>query len=74
MRIHRGGVKQFHHPAVGYLELSYDSMELIAAPGLILTAYTAEPATTSADSLALLATWAATEYAPAGTPTTQQHS
>jgi transcriptional regulator with XRE-family HTH domain len=61
VRLHRGGVKTFNHPAVGYMELAYDSMELIAAPGLVLTAYTAEPATASADNLALLATWAATE-------------
>ncbi|MBY8862905.1 helix-turn-helix transcriptional regulator [Nocardia sp. CA2R105] len=62
VRIHRGGVKTFHHPVVGYIELAYDSMELVAAPGLVLTAYTAEPATPSADALALLATWAATEH------------
>ncbi len=62
VRAHRGGVKVFNHPAVGYLELTYDSMELAAAPGLILTAYTAEPATPSADNLRLLASWAATEH------------
>ncbi|GAA4198942.1 helix-turn-helix transcriptional regulator [Actinocatenispora rupis] len=61
VRLHRGGIKTFNHPAVGYLELAYDSMELVAAPWLVLTAYTAEPATASADNLALLATWAATE-------------
>lgn len=61
VRIHRGGIKTFNHPIVGYLELTYDSMELVAAPGLVLTAYTAEPATPSADNLALLASWAATE-------------
>ena len=38
-------------------------MGLVAAPGLVLTAYTAEPATPSADNLALLASWAATEAA-----------
>jgi MmyB-like transcription regulator ligand binding domain len=64
VRTHQGGVKIFNHPIAGYLELAYDSMELVAAPGLILTAYTAEPATTSADGLALLASWAATETAP----------
>jgi transcriptional regulator with XRE-family HTH domain len=63
VRAHRGGVKAFNHPAVGYLELAYDAMELVAAPGLILTAYTAEPATPSADNLRLLASWAATEQA-----------
>lgn len=36
-------------------------MELVASPGLVLTAYTAEPATPSADNLNLLASWAATE-------------
>ncbi|WP_433634193.1 helix-turn-helix transcriptional regulator [Nocardia sp. CA-120079] len=71
VRIHRGGVKIFHHPVVGDLELAYDSMELVAAPGLILTAYTAEPATASADNLALLATWAATEHAVASPETTE---
>ena len=40
-------------------------MELVAAPGLVLTAYTAEPATASADALSLLASWAATETAMA---------
>jgi hypothetical protein len=69
VRAHRGGIKQFNHPVVGHLELTYDSMELIAAPGLILTAYTAEPATASADALSLLASWAATEPAPAHLPT-----
>ena len=59
---HRGGVKAFNHPVVGHLELAYDSMELVAAPGLVLTAYTAEPATPSADTLALLASWAATDH------------
>jgi len=43
-------------------------MELVAAPGLVLTAYTAEPAT-SADALALLGSWAATDHAvPTDTP------
>jgi transcriptional regulator with XRE-family HTH domain len=61
VRAHRGGIKQFNHPVVGFLELAYDSMELVAAPGLVLTAYTAEPATPSADALSLLASWAVTE-------------
>lgn len=69
VRTHRGGIKTFNHPAVGHLELTYDSMELIAAPGLVLTVYSAEPATSSADNLTLLASWAATERAePADDP------
>lgn len=66
VRLHRGGIKTFNHPAVGFMELAYDSMSLLAAPGLVLTAYTAEPATPSADNLALLASWAATEAATSG--------
>ena len=61
VRLHRGGVKKFNHPVVGYLQLAYDSMELVTAPGLVLTAFTAEPGTPSADNLALLASWAATD-------------
>jgi transcriptional regulator with XRE-family HTH domain len=68
VRIHRGGIKKFTHPVVGYLELAYDSMDLVAAPGLVLTAYTAEPATASADALALLAAWTATENTAADAP------
>jgi hypothetical protein len=49
VRLHRGGTKTFNHPVVGYMELAYDSMDLVAAPGLVLTAYTAETATPSAD-------------------------
>jgi transcriptional regulator with XRE-family HTH domain len=65
VRLHRGGIKTFNHPVVGYMELAYDSMGLLAAPGLVLTAYTAEPASLSADNLALLASWAATSAASA---------
>jgi transcriptional regulator with XRE-family HTH domain len=65
VRAHRGGIKEFNHPVVGHIELAYDSMELVAAPGLVLTAYTAEPATASADALNLLASWVATETAMA---------
>ncbi|TWE12680.1 helix-turn-helix transcriptional regulator [Rudaeicoccus suwonensis] len=71
VRAHKGGIKTFNHPEVGYLELAYDSMELIAAPGLILTAYTAEPATPSADNLNLLASWAATDHPAVHSPTTK---
>ena len=67
VRLHRSGTKHFHHPAVGDLHLSFDALELPGEPGLTLTAYSAEPGTPSADNLALLASWAATnvEAAPA---------
>ncbi|WP_370065884.1 helix-turn-helix transcriptional regulator [Mycobacterium sp. MAA66] len=71
VRTHRGGVKKFNHPVVGHLELAYDSMELVASDGLVVTTYTAEPGTASADALSLLASWAATEAAPAGPTATR---
>ncbi|BCY11793.1 transcriptional regulator [Actinoplanes sp. L3-i22] len=60
VRIHGTGVKTFHHHVVGHLELAYESMDLRADPDLTLTIYAAEPASPSAQALALLASWAAT--------------
>lgn len=60
VRLHHTGTKRFHHPVVGALDLTFDALALPAAPDLTLTAYTAEPATPSADCLHLLASWAAT--------------
>ena len=76
VRFHRTGIKNLHHPVVGDLELSYESMELTSDPGLIFIAYTAEPDSASADGLQLLANWAATqddlERRPAPRPSTTQ--
>ncbi len=58
VRQHRTGIKRFHHPVVGELTLSYESMALTADPGLRLNAYVAEPASRSAEALGLLASWA----------------
>ncbi|WP_369138702.1 helix-turn-helix transcriptional regulator [Modestobacter versicolor] len=61
VRIHHNGAKQFRHPVVGGLDLTYCTLELPAGhPGLRLTIYTAEPGTPSEDGLKLLASWAAT--------------
>jgi hypothetical protein len=60
VRLHHTGRKSFRHPAVGVLTLDFDAMELLAQPGLTLTAYSAAPGTADHDSLALLASWAAT--------------
>lgn len=54
-----------HHPVVGRLDLDVESLELPADPGLHLTVYTAPPDTSTADNMALLASWAATEARPA---------
>src|SRR5215213_2381286 len=69
VRTHYSGTKTFHHPAVGDLVLAYDLMEFPGEEGVSLTAYSAEPASPSADNLALLASWAATNVAH-----TQHHS
>jgi hypothetical protein len=68
VRLHRSGVKHFHHPAVGTVELSFEALDLPADPGLTLTAYTAESGSPSEDALRLLASWAA-PTAPDHTPT-----
>ena len=64
VRQHRTGVKKFHHPVVGDLVLTYESMELTADPGLRLNAYVAEPGSPSAEGLGLLASWTATPSVP----------
>ena len=64
VRQHRTGVKKFHHPLVGDLVLTYESMELTADPGLRLNAYVAEPGSPSAEGLGLLASWTATPSVP----------
>lgn len=60
MRLHRTGIKRFHHPAVGDLILAFEGLPLPNHPGLTLTAMSAEPGSASADGLKLLASWAAT--------------
>ena len=60
VRQHRTGIKRFHHPLVGEMTLSYESMALTADPGLRLNSYVAEPASPSAEAFNLLASWAMT--------------
>jgi hypothetical protein len=60
VRQHRAGIKHFRHPVVGDVTLAYESMELVADPGLILNGYSAEPGSPAKDALDLLASWAAT--------------
>ncbi len=60
VRLHTKGVKRLNHPIVGELELHYDRLDL-TADRLMLFVYTAEPGTRSADSLQLLASWAASD-------------
>lgn len=60
VRHHASEEKVFTHPAVGELRMSYVAMEPMDQPGLNFLIYTAEPGSPSADSLRLLASWAAT--------------
>jgi hypothetical protein len=62
VRFHRTGVKHLHHPVVGDLTLTFESMELTADAGLRLNAYSAEPGSPSQDALNLLASWTATPH------------
>ncbi|MGY1624305.1 helix-turn-helix transcriptional regulator [Geodermatophilus sp. SYSU D00965] len=70
VRIHHNGAKQFHHPVVGALDLTYCTLDLPAEDrsDLRLTIYTAEPGTPSDDALKLLASWAATNAASTPDP------
>jgi hypothetical protein len=52
--VHLAGVKLFHHPDVGDLDLSYEAMQLTADPGLQFVGFTAEPGSPSDDALRLL--------------------
>ena len=60
VRFHRTGTKRIHHPVVGKLELSYETLELSADTGLVINVYTAEPGSETEQALNLLGTWAAT--------------
>jgi transcriptional regulator with XRE-family HTH domain len=60
VRFHNTGVKHFHHPVVGDLQLTYNRLDLAADPGQTLITYTAEPGSHTEDALKLLGSWAAT--------------
>lgn len=60
VRYHRTGTKRLHHPVVGDLEVSYETMTIDADDGLRLAVYTCEPDSPSQQALDLLASWTAT--------------
>src|SRR3954447_12237970 len=64
-RFHRTGTKRVHHPVVGELELSYETLTLDADEGLRMALYTAEAGSASQQALDLLGSWTA---APGLTP------
>jgi transcriptional regulator with XRE-family HTH domain len=57
-RVHQRthGTKRLRHPVVGALEVQFETLRLPGENGQALYLYTAEPATPSADALALLGT------------------
>ncbi|UED82981.1 helix-turn-helix domain-containing protein [Streptomyces profundus] len=59
VRTHGSGTKRFHHPVVGELVLVYEELAVTAEPGNVMLIYTAEPGSSSAERLGLLASWAA---------------
>jgi hypothetical protein len=60
VRFQRTVTKRLHHPVVGDLNLSYETMELSADAGLNLTVYTAEAGSAAQQALDLLASWTGT--------------
>jgi transcriptional regulator with XRE-family HTH domain len=60
VRFHDTGAKRFHHPVVGDLSLTFETMQLSADEGLMIFVYTAEVGSKSEEALNLLASWTAT--------------
>ncbi|WP_327325703.1 helix-turn-helix transcriptional regulator [Streptomyces sp. NBC_01210] len=59
------GTKRLHHPLVGEMTLSYETLRLPDDHDLSLVTYHAEPGTRAAESLRLLAGWGVDEVADA---------
>ena len=52
VRLHRAGTNHFRHPVFAILDVAFDSLEIPAedGTGLTLTAYSAEPGSSSEDA------------------------
>ncbi|MEV4613259.1 helix-turn-helix transcriptional regulator [Kitasatospora sp. NPDC049258] len=72
------GVKRFHHPVVGGLELDYETLRAADDSGQALITYAAAPGTPSWDALRMLLAWAAPSVpassVPAAEPPAVAHS
>jgi transcriptional regulator with XRE-family HTH domain len=64
VRFHRTGTKRIHHPIVGEMELSFETMALAADAGLAINVYTAQPGSRSEETLRLLSSWTAAPTTP----------
>jgi hypothetical protein len=72
VRFHRTGTKRIHHPVVGELDLSYESMEL-SADDLSIAIFTAEAGSATQHALDLLASWTATPATAHAVRVTGEH-
>ncbi len=61
VRFHRSGRKRLRHPVVGLLDLDFEALQLPNESGLQINVYTAATGTPTADTLRLLASWAASQ-------------
>ncbi|VXC38291.1 helix-turn-helix transcriptional regulator [Pseudoclavibacter sp. 8L] len=66
VREHRDGLKRVHHPVVGDLDLTYQSMDLASDRGLLMLVFSAEPGSASHERLQLLSNWAVTHATDIG--------
>jgi len=64
---HRTGLKSIHHPVVGDLDLTFQSMDLASDRGLQMLIFSAEPGSPSHERLQLLSNWANTSATEAPT-------
>lgn len=58
VRARQGAAMVFHHPQVGELHVDREKLAISGHPGMMLVIYHAEPGTTGADKLSLLASTA----------------
>ncbi|SBS71657.1 helix-turn-helix transcriptional regulator [uncultured Microbacterium sp.] len=61
VREHRTGLKSIHHPVVGDLDLTFQSMDLASDRGLQMLVFSAEPGSASHGRLQMLANWTSTK-------------
>ena len=57
VREHQTGLKSIHHPVVGDLDLTFETMDVASERGLQMLVFSAEPGSASADGLQMLANW-----------------
>lgn len=68
VRAHDTGLKLVHHPIVGELQLTFETMDLPSDRGQKLIVYGAEPGSETAQRLGVLASWWASEAAVRAQP------